>query len=171
MESATPPSFRPPRDEPRAREILAANGYSHYEISNYARKDFACIHNINYWENGSYLGLGGGAVSCFSGVRIKSEENPIRFTQMINSGRLPFIEAEFLPHEARFRETVIMGLRMTAGVSLQQLQERFGMTPQGHYGEILDRLITRGLLREEAGRIRLTDKSLPVANQVLSILV
>ncbi|MDX1776247.1 MAG: radical SAM family heme chaperone HemW, partial [Desulfobulbales bacterium] len=52
------------------REVLAANGYGQYEISNYARRGFACRHNINYWENGSYVGLGAGAVSCFSGVRV-----------------------------------------------------------------------------------------------------
>ena len=58
-----------------AQEVLSANGYRQYEISNYCRRGFACVHNINYWENGSYLGLGAGAVSCFSGVRIKNNEN------------------------------------------------------------------------------------------------
>ena len=66
-----------------AQEILSARGYAQYEISNYALKGFQCIHNINYWENGSYIGLGSGAVSCFSGVRIQSEEDPQRFINMI----------------------------------------------------------------------------------------
>ena len=155
----------------QAREILAVNGYWQYEISNYARKGFACIHNINYWENGSYLGLGGGAVSSFSGVRIKSTENPVQYTGMIDNGSLPFKEAEFLPLNARFRETVIMGLRMTGGVLLARLEKQFGVTPQVYYGETLARLMGLELLEEAAGRLRLTPKGLLLANRVMEELV
>ena len=155
----------------QAREILAANGYRHYEISNYARHGFECIHNKNYWENGSYIGLGGGAVSCFSGLRIKSVENPVQFTQMINSGRMPFKEAEFLPLPARFRETVIMGLRMSAGVLPSRLERQFGVTPQIYYGELLNRLIGQGLLEVRENRLRLTHKGLLLANWVMAQLV
>jgi oxygen-independent coproporphyrinogen-3 oxidase len=155
----------------QAQKVLSANGYRQYEISNYARNGFECIHNINYWENGSYIGLGGGAVSCFSGVRIKSEDNPVRFTQMIDTGLLPFKEAEFLPHFARFRETVIMGLRMTAGVSITRLENQFGMTPQTFYGETLNSLISRGFLEESDNRLRLTQKGLLLANWVMAQLV
>lgn len=154
-----------------AQEILSLAGYSQYEISNYARRGFACIHNINYWENGSYLGLGAAAVSCFSGVRIKSEENPVLFTQMMNAGRMTFKEAEFLSLEARFRETVIMGLRMTAGVSLSRLEERFGLTPQLYYGDMLHRLTDQGFLQEEKDRLRLTRQGVLLANRVMAQLV
>jgi oxygen-independent coproporphyrinogen-3 oxidase len=154
-----------------ARDILASYGYRQYEISNYARAGYACIHNVNYWENGSYLGLGCAAVSCFSGVRIKSEENPARFIQLINCGRMPFSEAEFLPLYARFRETVIMGLRMIGGVSISRLQERFGVTPQAYYGGALNKLADQGLVEEAEGRLRLTRKGLPLANRVMAQLV
>jgi oxygen-independent coproporphyrinogen-3 oxidase len=154
-----------------AREILAANGYRHYEISNYAREGFECIHNINYWENGSYLGLGAGAVSSFSGARIKSEENPVQFIQMINTGRMPFKEAEFLPLNARFRESVIMGLRMTAGVSISRLEKQFGVTPKNYYGETLQRLIRQDLLEEGEERLRFTRKGMLLANRVMEQLV
>jgi oxygen-independent coproporphyrinogen-3 oxidase len=155
----------------RAGEVLSVHGYRQYEISNYARRGFECIHNINYWENGSYIGLGGGAVSCFSGVRIKSEENPVRFTHMINTGRMPFKEAEFLSLCARFRETVIMGLRMIGGVSISRLEKQFGLTPQIYYGETLDSLIRKQLLVAEKGRLRFTPKGLLLANRVMTQLV
>jgi oxygen-independent coproporphyrinogen-3 oxidase len=154
-----------------ARKILAAGGYSHYEISNYARAGFACSHNVNYWENNSYLGLGSSAVSCFSGVRLKNEENPDRFTAMVHAGGLPFIEGEFLPLGARFRETVIMGLRMTAGVSIARLEQQFGMTPGEHYGRILQELLAEGMVQEEGGRLRLTEQGLLLANRVMAQLV
>ena len=154
-----------------AGKLLSVDGYRQYEISNYARNGFECIHNTNYWENGSYLGLGGGAVSCFSGVRIKSEENPVRFTHMINTGRVPFKEAEFLSLYARFRETVIMGLRMTEGVSISRLEKQFGVTPQIYYGETLERLTRQQLLVEEKGRLRFTPRGLLLANRVMTQLV
>jgi oxygen-independent coproporphyrinogen-3 oxidase len=155
----------------RAQGVLTAAGYIQYEISNYARQGFACIHNINYWENGSYLGLGAAAVSCFSGVRIKSEENPLVFAEMINTGRPVFREGEFLPLPARFRETVIMGLRMREGVSISRLVKQFGVTPQVYYGDVLQILMGQELLEEAGGRLRLTQKGMLLANTVMAQLV
>ena len=166
----------PPEEEvlsmyEQARAALPANGYKHYEISNYARPGRECIHNINYWDNGSYIGLGAGAVSCFSGVRIKSEEDPARFSGLINAGRMPFTEAEFLPLGPRFRETVIMGLRMTAGVAISGLEKRFGLVPKKYYGDVLNRLMRQELLEEVEGRLRLSLRGLLLANRVMAQLV
>jgi len=166
----------PPEDETAsmfelAGQVLTAAGYEHYEISNYARPGCQCSHNINYWKNGSYLGLGTGSFSCFSGFRVNSVAEPGRYAEMVHSNMQPFQDGECLGLAPRFRETVIMGLRMTAGVAVQQLQNRFGMTPQDYYGDTLARLIQQGLLIERGNRIRLTDKGLPIANQVLSVLV
>lgn len=155
----------------RTQEFLSACGYEQYEISNYSRKGFQCIHNVNYWENGSYIGLGSGAVACFSGVRIKNEEDPVRFISVINQGNRPYREAEILPLAARFRETVIMGLRMTAGVSIKKLGERFGITPEKYYGEVLASLMMDGLLEESHDRLRLTKKGMLLANRVMTALV
>jgi len=166
----------PPEDETAsmfelAGQELTGAGYEHYEISNYARPGGQCMHNVNYWENGSYLGLGAGGVSCFSGFRVNGVAKPGRFAEMINRHILPFQDGEWLGLAPRFRETVIMGLRMITGVSVQKLQDRFGMTPREYYGDTLDRLIEQDLLIEQGGRIRLTGKGLPIANQVLSVLV
>jgi oxygen-independent coproporphyrinogen-3 oxidase len=155
----------------QGRDILTANGYMQYEISNYSRRGFACRHNINYWENGNYIGLGAGAVSCFSGVRIKNVENPERFIQLINNNQTPYAEAEFLPLEARFRETVIMGLRMTGGVLRKRLKERFGLTPQKYYGAVIGKLMDDKLLEEGGGGLRLTPNGLLLANWVMAQLV
>ena len=154
-----------------ARETLSARGYEQYEISNYARKGFQSRHNINYWENGSYIGLGSGAVSCFSGVRIQNEENPEQFIKMITVQQKPFKEGEFLPLYARFRESVIMGLRMTAGVSVSRLEKQFGMTPGKHYGETLESLLLQELLEEKDNRLRLTKRGVLLANSVMAQLV
>jgi len=154
-----------------AQEVLPAAGYNQYEISNYGRSGFECVHNINYWENGSYLGLGAGAVSCFSGVRIMSQKIPERFVQMVNSNQPPYAEAEFLPLQARFRETVIMGLRMTAGVSSRRLERQFGVAPEEFYGETLKSLKRQELVEDEKGWLRLSRKGLVLANRGMEQLV
>jgi putative oxygen-independent coproporphyrinogen III oxidase len=151
----------------QARELLSINGYRHYEISNYGRPGFACRHNVNYWENGNYIGLGAGAVSCFSGVRVRNEERTDRFIEQLNNKQPPYSEAEFLPLEARFRETVIMGLRLIEGVSVTRLQQRFGLTPQKYYGDLLDNLMNQGLIEEAGNRLRLTRRGLVLANRVM----
>jgi len=154
-----------------AREILSASGFEHYEISNYARNGYQSIHNVNYWENGSYIGLGSGAVSCFSGVRLQSEKNPEQFIEMITRQQPPFREAEFLSLHARFRESVIMGLRMTAGVSVALLEKRFGISPVKYYEKTLQVLFEQKLLEEKNDRLRLTEKGILLANRVMALLV
>lgn len=154
-----------------AVEMLAAAGYEHYEISNFSRPGLACRHNINYWENGAYLGLGAGAVSCLSGLRIKNVEDADQYVGLVNQGRHPFLDGEFLCIEQRFRETVIMGLRMARGVSLVGLAERFALTPEDYYGTTLVKLKAAGLVEFTDGFMRLTASGFPLANQVLTELV
>ena len=152
-------------------DLLARAGLDRYEISNYAVPGKECRHNLNYWRNGSYLGLGAGAVSCLSGFRFSTVQEPGPFTGLVKKGELPLSEGECLPLTARFRESVVMGLRMLDGVSFAQLQRRFGLTPPGYYGKMLDELQEQGLVAVTQDSLRLTEAGLPVANQVLARLV
>ncbi len=151
--------------------ILAAGNYIHYEISNFARPGFSCGHNVMYWGNGSYLGLGAGAVSCFSGFRVKNIADGKRFIEEVGKGRPAFSEGECLMREARFRESVVMGLRMLKGVSIERVTRRFGILPKDYYGAILPRLMAQGYIEINDGNLRLSRKGLPLANQILSQLV
>ena len=153
------------------RDLLARAGLARYEISNYAVLGLESRHNCNYWRNGSYLGLGAGAVSCLSGFRFSAVEEPEAFAELVRKGELPLAEGECLPLAARFRESVVMGLRMIEGVSCARLQRRFGLTPPGYYGKMLEELQEQGLVAISRESLRLTEAGLPVANQVLSRLV
>jgi oxygen-independent coproporphyrinogen-3 oxidase len=150
---------------------LAQAGYQRYEISNYSRPGFTCRHNLNYWDNGSYLGLGAGAISCFSGVRLANVVEPLLFIDRAARSLPLFSEGEALSLEDRFRETVIMGLRLTEGFSIARLRERFGLTPSEYYGDILKNLARQGLVEQDPDRLRLTPRGLMVANRVLAELV
>ena len=152
-------------------DFLAQGGLARYEISNYAAPGRQCRHNLNYWQNGDYLGLGAGAVSCLSGFRFSTVQEPEPFAGLVQKGELPLVEGECLPLAARFRESVVMGLRMIQGVSFAPLQRRFGLTPPSYYGKILDDLQQQGLVAVSQDSLRLTKAGLPVANQVLARLV
>lgn len=146
-------------------------GMRRYEISNYARPGRECRHNINYWRNGVYVGLGAGAVSHIEGRRCAAVRDVEEYCRRVEAGLEPWDEVEELDPEARFRETVIMGLRMTAGVSVGGLERRFGLNPASYYGPTLRHLAEQELIIVEEGFLRLTALGLRVANRVMADLV
>ncbi len=157
--------------EELARELTRPLVYEQYEISNYCQPGYQCRHNLNYWHNGSYLGLGAAAYSCLSGLRIGNVRSPGLYSRLLAAGQAPYAGAEALGREAAFRETVIMGLRLSRGLEIAELEKRFALTPEGYYGTILTRLLDLGLLSREEGRLALSERAFPLANQVLSQLV
>ena len=150
---------------------LAAAGYRRYEISNFSRPGRECRHNSNYWRNGSYLGLGAGGVSCFDGLRLRNVDDFCQYEKLVAGDIMPVADGEALSLAAGFRESVVMGLRMRDGVSIRDLQARYGIEAKGYYGEILVGFVATDMLSVEGDRLRLTDKAFPLANQVLAELV
>jgi oxygen-independent coproporphyrinogen-3 oxidase len=166
----------PDEDELAAMDQLTATlcrqaGLIQYEISNYARPEFECRHNINYWRNGSYPALGAGAVACMAGCRQQKVRDPLRYCELIESGQSVVGEEECLEPAASFRESVIMGLRMVKGVSRARLLQRYGLDVESFYGETLVRLMDQGLVEMSVGHLRLTERGRVFANQVMAELV
>ncbi|MCJ7602717.1 MAG: radical SAM family heme chaperone HemW, partial [Desulfobulbaceae bacterium] len=157
--------------EAETTELLSCRSYERYEISNYAKPGFICRHNINYWQNRSWLALGAGAVGSLSGTKVTNVADPRVYARRINSNQEPYSEIECLSRPAHFRETMIMGLRMLAGISIQDMEERFHLSPVDYYGKTLQTLLAQGLVVLDNGFLRLSDSALPVANQVLAQLV
>ena len=142
-----------------------------YEISNFASPGKTCVHNINYWHNGDYLACGASAVSCTKGVRERRIEDPWDYITRIKNGTSVVVESEGLSREASFRESVVMGLRMTAGVSTIRLKARYKIDISNYYGKILDKLIKLQLVELTSSHLRLTAKGRPFANWVMAELV
>jgi oxygen-independent coproporphyrinogen-3 oxidase len=150
---------------------LASRGYERYEISNYARPGFTCRHNINYWQNRSWLGLGAGAVGSLSDAKVTNVADPLVYVQRMSSNQEPYSEMECLCRPAHFRETVIMGLRMLAGVDIRDMEDRFHLNPMDYYAASLQTLLAQGLVVLDNGFLRLSSQALPIANRVLAQLV
>ena len=152
-------------------ELVSRAGFARYEISNYAKPGNECHHNINYWRNGWYLGLGPGAVSCLAGRRYTGIRDVAGFCRRVAAGLDWWEDVEELTPEERFRETVIMGLRMMAGISISELDLRFGFNPLDYYGDVLHILEQQGLIVIEDDHIFLSSTGIPLANQVMAELV
>ena len=151
--------------------LISTSPLKRYEISNYARDGHSCRHNINYWQNGSYLGLGPGAVSALGGRRFTIPPGIADYHDRAANGENVWLEEERLSVEESFRETVIMGLRMLKGVSARRLKERYQLDLACHYGPVLDQLLRQGLLAWRGQNLALTERGLPLANQVMAALV
>lgn len=164
-------------------QILAQAGYERYEISNYAKKGYACRHNLVYWQGGDYLGLGLGSSSYMDGVRF---HNITDLNTYVNQGA--YVEdREELSVQAKMEEFMFLGLRVMAGVSGTEFEKRFGKTMEDVYGDVLRKHEEEGLLqierkedRKEAAaaepakgktnieKVMLTTKGVDVSNYVFA---
>lgn len=155
----------------KTAELLGQYGYEQYEISNYARTDKQCRHNIRYWQCEEYLGFGVAAASYLNGKRWKNTQSTELYADsLIKEGTDEswFEETEYLSEKDRYAEYMIMGLRMNKGVSEADFKVRFGADLEDVYGEIIRKHVANNLLIRENGAVRLTDLGRDVANYVMS---
>lgn len=150
-----------------AQEFLSAAGYVHYEISNWARPGWMCAHNLIYWRNEPFLGIGAGAHACDLRHRWWIERSPQAYVQRVHSGRTTVVGWETLSPETAMAETMILGLRLLVeGVNRKRFYKRFGVDPLTRYSKQVWRLQSWGLIEVLADRIRLTPRAYPIANRV-----
>ncbi len=151
--------------------MLETHGFQQYEISNFARPGHECRHNLNYWDNGPYMGLGVSAVSYLNGHRYRNTESLEEYVALTPKGQSPVTFTEHLNAEASFRETVILGMRTNRGISVKEMQERFGINPVQYYNGVIEGLIDQGVLEMDDDVIFLNRRGRRIANTVLSLLV
>ncbi len=152
----------------RAREALAAAGYVHYEISNWAQPGRMCGHNLIYWRNEPYLGVGPGAHSCDLRRRWWTVRSPHVYIRRVEAGESTEDGQEVLDEETVMGETMMLGLRLLQeGVSRARFRARFGRDVVEVYGPTVARLEALGLLEVTEASIRLTPRAYPIANRVL----
>jgi len=150
---------------------LGSRGIDQYEISNYARPGYECRHNIGYWLNEEFIGCGAGAAGFCNGERYKIISDPLCYCGAMERGEDGIEERESLHREASFRETVVMGLRLVAGVDKKRLYDRYRLKLSDQYGSVLTGLIDNNLLEEDDQYLRLTERGRRFANQVMAELV
>ena len=151
-------------------EILSGYGYDRYEISNYAKKNKECAHNVGYWTGIDYIGLGLGASSMFDGARFTNLRDIEIYKEAGKKTQLPtdWETVRQLTDERKMEEFMFLGLRMMRGVSRKEFERRFKRSMDEVYGEVIAKYVGLGLLEEADGWVRLTKKGIDVSNQVLA---
>ena len=166
-----------------AEESLAAAGYRHYEISNWARPGMESRHNLTYWLNMPYLGVGPGAHSYLGRWRFWNINSPREYIGRLRGAAplpsptgglseeairtIPCVGSmEAIDRRLEMAETMMLGMRLDDGVSLESFYERFGESVASVYGKQVEELTDLGLIEQRDGALRLTPQGRPLGNEV-----
>ena len=144
---------------------LERSGFEHYEISNFSKPGFESRHNLMYWDNAEYYGIGAGASGYVNGVRYKNH-GPIRHYLSAVEGGNARITEEHLTQRERMEEEMFLGLRKKSGVSMARFEEKFGRSFDELYGEIVKDLTQQGLMQIDGDRVRMTKRGLFLGDTV-----
>lgn len=151
--------------------VLAGCGRPRYEISNFAVVTRECLHNLNYWCGGEYLGVGAGAHSHIDGTRFANTDNIHRYCKALLAGESARDFEETLSPEHHARECAVIWLRLMAGIDPERFEAQTGFALEPLLGEPLSALLDQGLLEWSGNRLRLTKDAVPVADSILSELI
>jgi oxygen-independent coproporphyrinogen-3 oxidase len=151
----------------QAAAMLEAHGYRAYELTSFAKPGFECRHNLIYWRNGEYLGLGPGAFSFLDGIRFQFARYLHRYISKCLDGDWEPDEQVVVGLKERQLETLMVGLRLAEGVPLRDLADLHPILE----GAILRPWIEEGWVEYERQTIRLTRKGWPVAERIIQELV
>jgi oxygen-independent coproporphyrinogen III oxidase len=149
-------------------ESASAAGLKQYEISNFATPGKQCRHNITYWRNEPYLGLGPAAASYIRGVRKTNNPDIKAYIQALHAGHPPPCCSEKLTGRAEMGETIMLGLRMTQGVDRSAFIARFGVDIPEAFGRTLERYCDLGALLLDRQRLRIAPAAMIVSNTIMA---
>lgn len=164
-----------------AEDAMQRTGYRHYEISNWAMPGRESRHNLTYWRNGQFLGVGPGAHSYLARTRFHNLRSPREYIRRMD-GRLPrpgtdvstqmlqempaVDSVEAIEQPMEMAETMMMGLRLDTGIVEAEFAARFGRSLSDVYAGVIPELHELGLIETEGGAVRLTDRGRLLGNEV-----
>lgn len=147
-------------------EYLTSMGYLHYEISNFSLSDKESRHNLGYWQQEPYLGFGLGATSYLNQKRWTKSRNFADYQCLTKCAVVPVEEEELLSDKEAIEEAMFLGLRLTEGIDLKTLGNRYNLDLEARFQSLIEELIISNLLERKGSRIRLSSKGLSLGNQV-----
>ena len=160
-----------------AQQKVKLNQFEQYEISNWSKPQNKSTHNINYWRNGYYIGIGPGAHSHLPQKRFWNINSPKKYTNLLTNSQInvtnnflpPVIEkSEHISKELEMAETMILGLRLLEGINVCEFNNRFNINPLTKYNSTISDLVNLNLIYIKNNRIRLTNQGFLLGNEVFS---
>ncbi|NWF75305.1 MAG: radical SAM family heme chaperone HemW [Nitrospirae bacterium] len=143
-------------------DYLANSGFEHYEISNFAVPGYNCLHNINYWDRGQYIGTGVGAHSFIGNLRSENTGNIYRYIEDLRKSKIPETYSIQLTPDESLKELIFLGLRKRKGVNISKLKVFKPILLQE-----CEELFKLGYMVIEKGHLRLTRKGINISNKIV----
>lgn len=140
-------------------------GYFQYEISNFSRKNFESKHNIIYWKNEQYLGIGAGASGYFNNIRYSNTRNISKYIDNFDTIK----DEEFVDLDNKLIYEMILGLRLIEGININDVNLKYNIDIMNRFN--IEKLIKNDLLLIENSQLKLTKKGLFLANIVFEEFV
>ncbi len=162
----------PPEDTQVEMYLYAVNrleeaGYGRYEISNFARPGYECLHNLNYWSAGDFAGLGAGAHSRAGNRAARNVSGVNEYIWKLENGEDPCATEEILSDREREREFIMLGLRKRRGFSFEDFRAGFGADFMSKYGPTAMKMTDAGYMSTNPGGVCLTMKGVLASNRVI----
>lgn len=150
-----------------AIETLADAGFEHYEISNFAKPGFECKHNLTYWKNDFYIGIGPAACGYIKDCRIENISDIAKYIESIEQNKDAAVEKlEISPFE-KASQTAVLGLRLINGIDLIEYRNKTGFDIFELFKDSIDKNLKSNLLRIKDNRLSLSEQAVPIADSVL----
>ena len=149
-------------------EGLKNQGFERYEISNFAKDSSYSRHNLKYWHYVDYLGFGAGAHSFYEGIRRSNNRNVMPYIQAVDRYTMPTIDTETITVERAQEDFCFLALRTKWGLDEQKFEDRFGVSVHNLFGNLLEDLVTKGLLEYQNGSYHLSSEGAKHGNYVFS---
>jgi oxygen-independent coproporphyrinogen-3 oxidase len=154
-----------------AMDRLDEAGYDQYEVSNVARPGRRSRHNLKYWQDGDWIGIGCGAHSTRDGVRWKNVSATDEYIDRLTRGEPTATDVRRLSADERLGDALFTGLRLMDGIDLAAIYDRYGVDVWERYGAELSPFVDEGCLKREGPRLKLTREGMLIAHEVMTIFV
>lgn len=154
-----------------ANKFLKEKGFNRYEVSNFAKQDYECKHNLNTWKMCEYIGLGAGAHGFINEERYGNIESIEEYISKINDNLKPIDFSDIISKDELFEETIMLGLRTKYGINLKQLKQDYNKDLLVTKKDQINEFLHLGLIVINNDNLILTDKGFPVLNKIILELV
>lgn len=149
-----------------AVDYLKTCGFEQYEISNFSKPSYECKHNIVYWKNEEYLGVGAGSHSKLGKKRFSNYKDLNHYEVKISKGKFPIEEVNTISKEEDIWETIFLSLRLNEGLNTKEFYEKYKIRFENKYSKVLQKLISNNLIEWNGENVRLSRRGMDISNQV-----
>ncbi|GAC1624126.1 MAG: radical SAM family heme chaperone HemW [Chloroflexota bacterium] len=150
-----------------ACDMLKDAGFVHYEVASWARPGFQCAHNLAYWHNREFYAVGVGAHGYLQSHRVRNIAQTHRYIETVLSGDSPRCESIPVDTKTELSDTLILALRLLqSGIDLDEIQSRFNVDVLATMGDGANAMVSGGLLTIRGRKLVMTEKAVPLANEI-----